>query len=228
MEQKSGTKIRLAITAILILFGPALFYYLIVSGKNNYKKLEIFGPRNFELVNGKADTVYHTIGSFTLTDSKGRTITQETFRNKIYVANFFFTTCKTICPKMSEGLQDASYAFKDDSLVKFISHTVNPEYDSIPILDAYASQYRQKPDKWYFVTGDKEQIYKLAREDYYLPVAPGNGNKDDFIHSEKLILIDTSKRIRGIYDGTDPWEVARMKDEIKVLEYECYGKVSRK
>lgn len=227
MEQKSGTKIRLVVTALIILFGPALFYYLVTSGKNNYKTLEIFGPRNYELVNGKADTVYHIVGDFKLTDSKGRIITQETFRNKLYVANFFFTTCKTICPKMSEGLQDASYAFKDDTLVKFISHTVNPVYDSVSVLDSYSKSYRAKPDKWYFVTGDKEQIYKLARQDYYLPAAPGNGGIDDFIHSEKFVLIDTSKRIRGIYDGTDPWEVARMKEEIKVLEFECYGKVNR-
>ncbi|MEO8150615.1 MAG: SCO family protein [Bacteroidia bacterium] len=227
MQQSSSTKVRLIATALIVLFGPALFYYLITRGENKYKGLEKFGPRDFQMVNGKADTVYHTIGNFSLTDQKGKLVTPQNFNNKIYVANFFFTTCTSICPKMSEGIQDAAYAFKDDTLVKFISHTVNPEEDSVPVLFAYSLKYHAKPDKWYFVTGDKEQIYKLAREDYYLPIAPGNGGKDDFIHSEKLILIDTSKRIRGIYDGTDAWEIARLKDEIKVLEYECFGKVSK-
>lgn len=228
MQQSSGVKIRLAATALIILFGPALFYFLVTRGSNTYKKIEIYGPRDFKIVNGKADTVYHTISDFSLIDQKGRPVTQQNFKNRIYVANFFFTTCTTICPKMSEGLQDVAYAFKDDTLVRIISHTVNPEDDSVPALLAYSQRYRAKPDKWYFVTGDKEQLYKLAREDYYLPVAPGNGGKDDFIHSEKLILIDNQKRIRGIYDGTDAWEVARLKDEIKVLEFECFGIVFRK
>jgi protein SCO1/2 len=225
MEQKRSTKFRLAITALVVLFGPAIFYYVLTRGQNSYKKLEVFGPKSF---NGVAsDTIYHTVGDFMLTDQLGEAVTQATFSNKIYVADFFFTSCTTICPKMSEGIQDVAYAFKDDSTVKFISHSVKPEEDSVAALLAYSKIYRAKPNKWYFVTGDKNQIYKLAREDYFLPVLNTDGSEKELVHSEKLVLIDTKKRIRGIYDGTDAWEIARLKDEIKVLEYECFGKVIR-
>lgn len=225
MHQSSITKLRLIATALIILLGPALFWYVITRGRNHYKTLEIYGPGDFKLINGKGDTIYHTVGNFSLTDQQGKTVTEQNFKNKIYVADFFFTTCKTICPKMSEGLQDVAYQFKDDTLIRLISHTVNPENDSVPVLAAYSLHYHARPGKWYFVTGEKKQIYKLAREDYYLPVAPGNGGPDDFIHSEKLILVDPAKRIRGIYDGTDAWEIARLKDEIKVLEYEFLNEV---
>lgn len=225
MEQKKSTKIRLAITALIVLFGPAIFYYVLTRGQNNYKSLGYFGAKSFNGATG--DTIYHTVSDFNFTDQLGRLVTEETFKNKIYIANFFFTTCTTICPKMSESIQDVAYAFKDDSLVKFISHTVNPEADSTAALLNYSKIYRAKPNKWYFVTGDKNLIYKLAREDYFLPVLNSDSNATALIHSEKLVLIDPKKHIRGIYDGTDAWEVARLKDEIKVLEYECYGKVNR-
>ncbi len=228
MQKSSGIKLRLIATALIILFGPALFYFLVSRGSNQYKTLEIYGPRDFKTGADNSDTIYHQISNFSLTDQFGNSVTNQTFKNKIYVANFFFTTCTTICPKMSEGLQDVAYAFKDDTLVAIISHTVNPENDSVPVLLEYAQRYKAKKGKWYFVTGNKELIYKLAREDYYLPVAPGNGGVDDFIHSEKLILIDSNGRIRGIYDGTDAWDIYRLKDEIKVLEYECFGKVYQK
>lgn len=225
MEQKRSTKIRLAITALIVLFGPAIFYYVLTRGQNNYKVLEIFGPKSFN--NSSADTIYHAIGNFELTDQYNHQVNQSTFDNKLYVANFFFSTCTTICPKMSESIQDVAYAFKDDTLVKFISHTVKPEVDSVPVLLAYALRYYAKSNKWYFVTGNKDSIYKLARQDYYLPILNTDSTNTAVVHSEKLILVDTKKRIRGIYDGTDAWEIARLKEEIKVLEFECYGKVSR-
>ena len=225
MEQKRSTRVRLAITALVVLFGPAIFYYVLTRGQNSYKSLQFYGPKSFN--GASTDTVYHTVGSFTLTDQVGKTITEATFTNKIYVANFFFTSCTTICPKMSEGIQDVAYAFKDDTAIKFISHTVKPEEDSTAALFNYSKIYRAKPGKWFFVTGDKNMIYKLAREDYFLPVLKNDSGVFEVIHSEKLVLIDTKKRIRGIYDGTDVWDIAKLKDEIKVLEYECYGKVYR-
>lgn len=221
MQQSSGTKIRLIATALIILLGPAFFWYLVTRGKNNYVTLKILGPVNVVTVNGKTDTVYHRLGPFSFTDQSGRIISEENFRNKIYVAAFFYTACKSVCPEIIYGLQDVAYEFKDDSTLKIISFSVFPDHDSVPVLAAYAKQYHADPHRWYFATGyNKEQVYKLAQEDYLLPVQTIGNKPADFIHSDKLMLMDPDKRIRGIYKGTDAWEIKRLKEEIKVLKFE--------
>lgn len=210
----------LIVAGILII--PSVFYLALRTGKNNYKHLEIFGPKEVAATttNNVPDTIYHKIGEFSLTDHYGRTITKNLVENKIYVADFFFATCKTICPKMSTQMERVQDKFKDDNDVLMISHTVNPENDSVSVLFDYAQKHHAIKDKWYFLTGDKKQIYDLARNSYFITAMKGNGGPDDFIHSEQFVLIDKEGRIRGFYDGTDRAEVNRLIEEIEVLQWE--------
>jgi protein SCO1/2 len=207
------------------------------TGKNNFKSLEIFGPIEpiEKTVDGKTviDTVYHAIGGFSLLDQDSNVVTQDIVKGKIHVANFFFTTCKTICPKMSNEMIRVQSAFKDDPNVKIISYTVDPEYDTPSILKKYANQHYAIKDKWYFLTGDKKVIYDLARNSYFLVASEGDGGPDDFIHSEMFVLIDKEGRIRGsldkrgnvqTYDGTNVLDVKRLIEDISVLEYEYANK----
>ena len=208
-----------------ILFIPAIAYYLISRGKNNFKKLEIYGPREVLAPrdsNGLkvVDTLYHTIPAFRFTDQFGRTVSDSDLAGSIYVADFFFTSCKSICPEMSEQLRSLQTRFQPDTLFKIVSFSVDPLRDSVPALREYAMKYNAIPGKWYFLTGDKDKLYDLARNGFFLAAIQGSKNSDDFNHSEQLVLIDREKRIRGYYDGTDPREVDRLKDEILVLEWE--------
>ncbi|MFI5217972.1 MAG: SCO family protein [Bacteroidia bacterium] len=212
-----GFKRILVVASILII--PSVFYLVIRTGKNNFKHLEIFGPKEISATstNGIPDTIYHTIGNFSLTDQYGRTVSKDLVANKIYVADFFFATCKTICPKMSDQLERVQDKFKNDSDFVILSHTVNPEGDSVTVLFDYAQKHHAIKDKWFFLTGDKKQIYDLARTSYFATAMKGDGGPDDFIHSEQFALIDKDGRIRGFYDGTDRAEVSRLMDEVLVL-----------
>lgn len=209
----------LLLLAILIIPGAA--YLILQTGKNSYSKLEIFGPK--EPVPGSGavpDTIYHTISDFSFISQDSSIVTQETVKNKIYIADFFFTTCKSICPKMTNHLMRVQNAFSDDPEIVIISHTVDPERDTPPVLAAYASKHKAIEGKWYFVTGDKKQLYDVARNSYYITAMPGDGTGDDFIHSEKIVLVDKDKRIRGFYDGTDYYDITRLIEEVKVLKWE--------
>lgn len=167
--------------------------------------------------NGKLvpDTLYPTIPSFSFTNQDGKVVTEKTY-DGIYVADFFFTTCPTICPKMKAELLRVYEAFKSEPRLKILSHTIDPEFDTVEVLDEYASRLQVTSDKWNFVTGDKDSIYTIA--EYYLssaeedPSAPGG-----FIHSGALILIDQQKHIRGLYDGTKPEEVDQLIKDIPLL-----------
>ena len=196
----------------------------IKSGTNNYKRLEIFGPKEpiTKTVNGKQviDTAYHTISDFTFIDQDSEQVSQSIVKNKIYVADYFFTTCKSICPKMSNQLMRVQFAYKDDPEVMILSHTVDPEGDSPYVLRAYAKAHNATKGKWYFLTGDKKALYDMARNSYFVTAMPGDGGADDFIHSEQMVLVDKQKRIRGFYDGTDYGEMTKLIDEINVLKKE--------
>lgn len=216
---------RILVVAVILVV-PCIFYLAIRTGKNNYKRLEIFGPKEIAATstNGIPDTIYHTIGNFSLTDHYGRNISKDLVTNKIYVADFFFATCKTICPKMSDQLERVQDKFKNDSDFVILSHSVNPEGDSVSVLFDYAQKHRAIKDKWFFLTGDKKQIYDLARTSYFATAMKGDGGDNDFIHSEQFALIDKEGRIRGFYDGTDRAEVSRLMDEVLVLMNEYKGK----
>lgn len=191
------------------------------TGKHNFVRLPYYGPREAVtvMVDGKkkTDTLYHKIPPFKFVNHLGDTVTEKDYEGRIYVADFFFVTCTSICPQMRDQMWRLQQKFWDKDSVLLISHTVNPEEDSIPVLARYAKDRGANDKKWNFVTGDKKQLYDLARTGYFLPVEEGDGSADDFIHSEKFILVDQQGHIRGIFDGTDQKDVDKLMDAIKML-----------
>lgn len=171
-------------------------------------------------VGANGDTVYHTIGDFKLTDQDGETITNQTVKGKIYVADFFFATCQSICPQMSSQLVRVQDAFKNDGRFMILSHTVNPAHDTVAVLNDYAKGYGALKGKWHFLTGDKKYIYGLAKDSYLVNALQDDGTPEGFLHSELFILVDGHRRIRGMYDGTDSTDVNRLIGDIKLLETE--------
>jgi protein SCO1/2 len=188
------------------------------------KKLPVFQPDmvNSELVDTTVQFVrkYHKIADFNLQNQNGETITQDTYKDKIYVADFFFTTCLTICPIMTGHMLDIQERLKDDPDVLLLSHTVIPVADSVPQLKKYALEKGVNDAKWNLVTGDKKQIYELARKSYLATKSDGDGGPYDMIHTENLILVDKEKRIRGFYDGTNAEAIDDLLDDIEILKAE--------
>ena len=162
----------------------------------------------------------HKISDFELVNQNGATITQATFDNKIYVADFFFTRCGTICPLMTSHMYALQNAFLNDEEVLLLSHSVTPVLDSVPVLKRYAENKGVLAAKWHLVTGPKKQIYDLARKSYFAVLDEGDGGEQDFIHTEQFVLVDQNKRIRGYYDGTDPKEIQRILTDIALLKKE--------
>ena len=164
---------------------------------------------------------FHKIPEFTLTNQDGQQITQKTFENKIYVTDFFFTSCPGICPKMTENMSVLQDAFKDDDQVLLLSHSVTPVKDSVSILKHYAEGKGVITNKWHLVTGDRKQIYDLGRQAYFVEEDLGNEKTDDdFLHTENFVLIDKNKHIRGIYNGLNKTAVQQLIADIKTLEIE--------
>jgi protein SCO1 len=161
---------------------------------------------------------YHAIADFSLTNQNGKTITQNNYKGKIYVADFFFTTCQTICPIMTKNMHEVQKRTITDNDIMFLSHTVTPEIDTVAQLKRYADEKGVNASKWNLVTGDKKQIYELARKSYLAVKDNGDGGPFDMIHTENFILIDKSRQIRGFYDGTNPEEIDRLIEDIKILE----------
>lgn len=215
--RKWGTLLLLFLVPALLCFA---FYYFFIrkpfEAKNEatFKTLPYYGPKE---VKGEGDTMYHTVPPFSFIDQDGKPFTDKDLEGKIYVTDFFFTTCKTICPKMSASLFVAQDKLKHIKEFVIVSHTVDPETDSVPVLKDYAMKVHALPGKWYFLTGEKKHLYDIARHGYYLTAMEGDGGPDDFIHSENFILVDKEKHIRGIYDGTQVKEIERLVDEVTVL-----------
>jgi protein SCO1/2 len=186
------------------------------------KKLPIYQPAtvNAELVDStiQHQKKYHRIADFSLTNQNGQIITQEDYKDKIYVADFFFTNCQTICPIMTKHMKDIQNAFITDNDIKILSHTVTPDIDSVAQLKRYAQEKGVNATKWNLVTGDKKQIYELARKSYLAVKDDGDGGPFDMIHTENFMLIDKERQIRGFYDGTDLKEIERLIDDIKTLK----------
>jgi protein SCO1/2 len=209
----------------IILFLPGIIYLIFSTGRVHFKHLPIYGERDgvtTTTVNGKEriDTVYHTIPDFSFTNQDGQTVTNRTFDGKIYVANFFFTTCKTICPKMNSGIQMVQERLREFPDLLFLSHTVNPQYDTLEALKAYAKMIHGNTETWHFVTGDKKEIYDIGIHGYLLPVQEDMKAEGGFLHSEQLVLVDKEKRIRGFYDGTSVKAITDLIDDIKTLAAE--------
>ena len=162
----------------------------------------------------------HRIDSFNLTNQNGIVITENDFEGKIYIADFFFTRCQTICPIMALNMSDLQAYYLKDSEVKLLSHSVTPIMDSVPVLRAYADKNGAINGKWEITTGDKKHIYALARKSYFAVLDEGDGGDQDFIHTEQFILIDKKGQIRGFYDGTDKLEMERIYKDIEILKKE--------
>ncbi|MCF6223279.1 MAG: SCO family protein [Flavobacteriaceae bacterium] len=162
----------------------------------------------------------HKIADFNLINQNGERITQKDFENKIYVADFFFTSCQSICPLMAVNMTDLQTYFKNDGTIKFLSHSVTPIIDSVPVLKDYANKNGAIDKKWEITTGNKKHIYELARKSYFAVLDEGDGGEQDFIHTEQFILVDKKRQIRGYYDGTDAKEVQRIIDDIEILKNE--------
>lgn len=196
--------------------------YLIYNALQPKKRLPIYQPNmvNAELVDSTLQHVkkYHRIADFSLLNQNGDTITQENYRDKIYVADFFFTTCPTICPIMTANLVEVQAALANDPEVLLLSHSVTPEIDSVAQLKKYAIEKGVNDAKWNLVTGNKKQIYELARKSYLAVQEDGDGGPFDMIHTENFILVDKQRRIRGFYDGTKEEEMDRLLSDIEILK----------
>lgn len=188
------------------------------------KVLPIYQPSmvNFEMVDStmQYQSKYHKIADFQLINQNGDTITQEDYKDKIYVADFFFTTCQTICPIMTDHMVQIQKATAKDHDLKLLSYSVTPEIDDVAQLKRYAIEKGVDDDKWNLVTGDKKQIYNLARKSYLAVKTDGNGDEYDMIHTENFMLIDKKQQIRGYYDGTKSDDIDRLLEDIKVLKQE--------
>ena len=196
--------------------------YLIYNALQPKERLPIYQPNmvNAELVDSTLQHVkkYHRIADFSLLNQNGDTITQENYRDKIYVADFFFTTCPTICPIMTANLVEVQAALINDPEVLLLSHSVTPEIDSVAQLKKYAIEKGVNDAKWNLVTGDKKEIYELARKSYLAVQEDGDGGPFDMIHTENFILVDKQRRIRGFYDGTKEEEMDRLLSDIEILK----------
>ncbi len=207
----------LVLTSIVIL---ALFY----NALKPKEKLAIYQPSmvNYELVDSTLQhkKKFHKIAPFSLTNQNGLTVTEKDYMNKIYVADFFFTTCPSICPKMTANMRLIQENIKTDNQVLLISFSVTPEIDSVQQLKSYAIEKGVIDSKWNLLTGNKKEIYELARKSYLAVKTDGDGGEHDMIHTENFILVDPEKRIRGFYDGTDINAMDELLSDIKVLQME--------
>lgn len=185
----------------------------------NQKELPIYNPSdlNPELVDSSMLGINkgHTISDFNLINQNGAIITQNDYENKIFVTDFFFTRCPSICPVMTNNMEKLQNEFLKDGRVKLLSISVTPEMDSIPILKSYAKKNGAITSKWNITTGYKKHIYELARKSFFAVNDIGDGGLQDFIHTPNFVLVDTKKRIRGIYDGTQDDEIQRLIQDIK-------------
>jgi protein SCO1/2 len=185
------------------------------------KELPVYNPSdiNPELVDRdlQQTSTNHKVSDFELINQNGEVITQEDYKDKIYVVDFFFTRCPSICPIMTNNMAKLQKEFLNTKEVMFLSLSVTPDIDSIPVLREYATDKGVIDSKWNVTTGNKKHIYELARKSYFAVVEQGDGGLQDFIHTPNFILVDKKKQIRGIYDGTDDDEIVRLVNDLKIL-----------
>ena len=180
------------------------------------KPLPIYGEREF---NGQ-DTVYHAIGDFQFVNQDSLIVNNATVQDKIYVADFFFTSCRTICPIMKTQMLRVYEAVRDDPEVLLLSHTIDPEYDTVALLHDYAERLGVSSEKWHFLTGNMDKIFEIAQKSYFTTAMADESEPDGFIHSGAFLLIDKQQRIRGKYDGTKTEDVDRLIKDIDRLKRE--------
>lgn len=215
-------KYRIFFAVFFIL--SAIILTLFYNALKPQKTLKIFNPAdvNPEMVDTTVQYIkkYHTIDDFSFTNQNGKTITQKDYEGKIYVADFFFTTCPSICVPMGENMAWLQNQIKDNPKVMLLSHTVTPDIDTPEVLKAYAIKKGVIDSKWNLVTGKKEDIYFIARKSYLAVKTANSSELYDMVHTENFVLVDTKRRIRGFYDGTNLEEVKKLLEDINFLSAE--------
>ncbi len=211
----------LILSMSIVSIASILLFYNVLKPE---EKLPIYQPNmvSFKLVDSTVQHIkrFHKIKDFKLINQNGQEITNENYRDKIYVADFFFTTCQAICPIMKENMIILQNQYKNDNQVYLLSHTVTPEIDTKEVLKKYAIEKGIIDTKWNLVTGDKEEIYNLARKSYLVAEDVDESRFFDMIHTENFVLIDPKRRIRGFYDGTDIESIDQLIVDIKILKKE--------
>ncbi len=210
--------------AIVMLFLSAIIISFIYNALKVDPKLPVYQPDmvTADLVDSTVQHVrkFHKVKDFELVNQNGDTITQKDFDNYIYVTDFFFTTCQTICPVMTDNMKVLQEEFLNDDEIKLLSHTVTPEIDTVEKLRAHADEMELVDGKWHMVTGDKKLIYDLARKEYLASKSSGDGGPYDLVHTENFVLVDKEKRIRGFYDGTNDDEIKKLIKDVAILKKE--------
>ena len=205
---------------VFSIVGITVFYQLM----SQEERLKIYNPIdiNPRLVDISVKNLKknHTIADFELTNQNGEKITNKTYENKIYIADFFFTRCQTICISMAYNMSELQEYYKNDDDIMFLSHSVTPIIDSVPVLKEYAINKGVIDGKWNITTGSKAHIYDLARKNYFAVLDEGSGDENDFIHTEQFVLIDKERRIRGFYDGTEKEDINKIIKDITILKRE--------
>lgn len=195
---------------------------------NDKKILPIYGNREAvtKTVNGQTvtDTVYATIPAFKFINQYGDSISNKTLGNDIYVADFFFTTCPSICPVMHRNMLAVYNAFKDTADVKIISYTIDPKHDTVPVLKKYADKLGLSGNGWWFLRGDRDIVYQMAAKNYLVAVTKDTTAAGGYVHQGYFVLVDKQQRVRGAYDGTDPKQVDQLIADIKTLKAEPASK----
>jgi protein SCO1/2 len=200
-------------TALNILLG---FSFLIASCQEK-KTLPILGPKNTRIVAGQVDTVYHQIPDFRFLNQDSVWVSEKDMAGKIYIADFFFTSCPTICPKMKTQLLRIYERYAENDNIRILSHSIDPTYDTPSILKQYAARLQVKSPRWNMLTGDKAAIYKLGEKSYMVTAQEDKNEAGGFVHSGAFILVDKNRHIRGIYDGTQEAEVNHLIEDIEIL-----------
>lgn len=208
-----------------------LSVFIVTAIYNLYKptpKLPVYQPDmvTADLVDTTVQYVrkFHKIGEFNLVNQNGDSISEQDFKDKIYVADFFFTTCQSICIDMASSMQRLQEEYIDDADIRLLSHSVTPEIDDVPQLQKYAKEKGVVASKWQLATGDKKQIYDLARKQYLASKSEGDAGPYDLVHTENFVLVDKEKRIRGFYDGTNQEEITQLIEDIGILKLEYQPK----
>jgi len=208
-------------TLAIMAFFSVFMIYAIYTLLTPEKRLPVYNPADVNPKLVDKDVVHqrrnHKVADFTLLNQNGEIITQKEYEDKIYVADFFFTRCMTICPVMTNNIGKLQEVFKNEDDIMFLSLSVTPVMDSVPILREYADKKGVIDAKWNITTGDKKHIYELARKSYFTVLDEGDGGLQDFIHTENFVLVDKKKQIRGYYDGTDNEDIERLILDIRIL-----------
>jgi protein SCO1/2 len=228
---RKGYILKKIIILVLILALPGFLYYLLTAkGKNRYKPLPFYGPKEVAKTGHKfhgtyiPDTIYHKLSDFTLLDQDGKQVSFKNFDKKIFIASFFYTSCPSVCNTVNKNISELVYAYRKNPMIYFTSITVDPKRDTPQELKKYSAKFEVNK-KWLFLSGDTSTTYNLARKSFLVNAV--QADKDNFIYSDKLILIDAEKRIRGYYSGTSAADLTKLNDEIKVLIAEELRKVDK-